>query len=821
MSGMSRAEILAWMSGKTKTLGWNSIVSYDRSRVNKILGDEYVLKTGEGNIVDPMSGPAEVLGGVVEVSNLTLGNPLMSFYDSTLNDSKVNLQMPLMGGSFTTYEGADEEQYHVVEYNTIQPGDELFVDMIVSLSNTQGTVNDKGEVLLNLGEAVDWKVNFGDSEDVENALGIFIQNEYTNAPAENKKYLLGMVDPNGDSPLTPVSFAIRTQPEPDNDNGGGAVVMFIKTKADESSADPGLPIETSDFEYLIPNDVDGNGVAIYSSSVLIKSNTIFEDILSHHYVAINGNGLTCSVAGVDASPDAAKKISGTSGFISCDSFFCHEEGYYADGREYIKEIKTSDSGGSTTFAQAKFPATELDVGPRNNMLYVPWNFTYDQPTYCYTWVEPDEYDPNGETTYVTGTTQMDSNAWYESTPTVETGNIVKFVVTSSGGDVTASDVDWMLTPGAGMGNGLVNSWVNTIDDVLAVAIDNFSRAPIDGIDVFTLSNLLFPGQDVLQLKDSALPGDLACFGNINPALTSYMLDPVQKTVAVNSSTTFVLKDGSGAAVSGAVWSVQAVNGGISGSINSTTGIYTAPASISPGMTTHQDIVKAVFNGITSQSLVTVVNGMQVTPAFKKVTSYDTAMPEEGKVLLSATNMENASSIQWEIELVDGVPGLGSLEPHADGSHKIWFIPPTEAAMGSRELTCAIVKAVDTATLQESRSSILTHASGDTLEVIVKHMKEDTTFDVYFPLLSSGQAATMGLFIDGEENEYPQYFTWKVESGGGTLETLPPVVGGDGQEFARWAYRAPVDVIDSCAVITVSRNMEGMQLSGYAVIPQAR
>ncbi|EOC9367811.1 hypothetical protein ACJCHP_004516 [Enterobacter asburiae] len=783
MSGMSRAEILAWMSGKTKTLGWNSIVSYDRSRVNKVLGDEYVLKTGEGNIVDPMSGPAEVLGGVVEVSNLTLGNPLMSFYDSTLNDSKVNLQMPLMGGSFTTYEGADEEQYHVVEYNTIQPGDELFVDMIVSLSNTQGTVNDKGEVLLNLGEAVDWKVNFGDSEDVENALGIFIQNEYTNAPEENKKYLLGMIDINGDDPLTPVSFAIRTQPEPESDNGGGAVVMFIKTKADESAADPGLPIETSDFEYLIPNDVDESGNGLYSGSVLIGSKTLFEDILSPHYKYSNGGTVSFLTKNLNGEENSSKMLVGNDGYIlanSVEKFWGYDDGISGAPMWYWQYLRTWVSGGDLSVAhQGQVPSQGVSIFPSDNNLRSTWSFSYPQPTSgsLTMLLTPDR--PEYETGNVTATA---ADAWYEAKTTVDKNNIVRFEKIAENNNVSVSGTEWLYNSSQNYDHGMIDQYIGDLQWYLHVAVDQFQNTPIPGIDVFTLSNLLFPGQDVLQLKDSALPGDLACFGNINPALTSYMLDPVQKTVAVNSSTTFVLKDGSGAAISGAVWSVQAVNGGISGSINSTTGVYTAPVSISPGMTTHQDIVKAVFNGITSQSLVTVVNGMQVTPAFKKVTSYDTAMPEEGKVLLSATNMENASSIQWEIELVDGVPGLGSLEPHADGSHKIWFIPPTEEAMGSKELTCAIVKAVDTATLQESRSSILTHASGDTLEVIVKHMKEDAAFDVYFPLLSSGQAATMGLFIDGEENEYPQNFTWKVESGGGTLETLPPVVGGGGKNW---------------------------------------
>lgn len=819
MSRMSRAELLAWMSGKTKTLGWNSIVSYDRSRVNKILGDEYVLKTGEGNIVDPMSGPAEVLGGVVEVSNLTLGNPLVSFYNSTLNDSKVNLQMPLMGGRFTTYEGADEEQYRVVQYNTIQPGDELFVDMVVSLSHTQGTVSEQGEVLLNLGSAVDWTVNYGDSEDVENALGSFIQNEYINAPEENKKYVFGMIDINGDDPLTPVSFAIRTQPEPDDNNGGGAVVMFIRTKANTGGTDGSLPTDTSDFMYLIPDDTDGDGNRRYSGSVIVESNTVFENILQNQYEAANGNTISFSVESIDSTENAARKLKGENGYVVGEGLYVQRTLPVGENLSWTYIASFKVGGNPVQMYPAEIPGKSVTISPVNNELRVEWAFDYLQPNTC-----GDKADNGSVEEYFIGNTGVRSNnTWYSSTPNVnQTNNIVTFGVVASNINIDGYGMEWMMENHPGdpaMSQELVSYWEECLHNILGEAVDKFSRTPLPGIDVFTLSNLLFPGQEVLQLKDAAIPGDLVCFGQINPALTSYRLDPLQQVVALNGSTTFVLKDGSGAEVSGATWSVEAVNGGAVGGI-STTGDYIAPDNHNPGMTSTQNIVKAVCNGITSQSVVTVVSGMQVIPAFKKVTSYDIAIPEQEKVLLSATTLGNASDIRWEIEQVDGLPGLGSLETHADGPNKIWFIPPTEEAMGKLELTCTLVKAVDTATLQESRSSILTHASGDTLEVIVKNMKEDASFDVYFPLLSSGQSAPMGLFIDGEENEYPQNFTLKVESGGGTLETLPPVVGGDGQQFSRWAYRAPVDIVDSCAVITVSRNVDGMQFSGYAVIPQA-
>ncbi|KVZ86947.1 hypothetical protein WL22_28625 [Burkholderia ubonensis] len=62
---MTRDELLAWMDGKSVTLGWNVIVSYDRSRINHLLAYQYVSKTGTGNVLLPISGDESLTNAYV------------------------------------------------------------------------------------------------------------------------------------------------------------------------------------------------------------------------------------------------------------------------------------------------------------------------------------------------------------------------------------------------------------------------------------------------------------------------------------------------------------------------------------------------------------------------------------------------------------------------------------------------------------------------------------------------------------------------------------------------------------------------------------
>ncbi|MDD0974271.1 hypothetical protein [Pseudomonas fontis] len=190
------------------------------------------------------------------------------------------------------------------------------------------------------------------------------------------------------------------------------------------------------------------------------------------------------------------------------------------------------------------------------------------------------------------------------------------------------------------------------------------------IDTFVLRNLLFPGENALQLSQAFVPGDLAVYGEIDPLRTATVLSPSRRIVGANSKIQFSL-DPQPQAVT---WSAKDVDGGVVlGDVITPQGLFTAPArdKLSDGMLTVLVTATAELNGkkdVRSSSLVTVVESMiAVNPIFSSCGA--------GKsVELSAVSMDGAalkwsvvSSIGSTLKAVEGKPNEYILIAGATGN----------------------------------------------------------------------------------------------------------------------------------------------------------
>jgi hypothetical protein len=53
--------------------------------------------------------------------------------------------------------------------------------------------------------------------------------------------------------------------------------------------------------------------------------------------------------------------------------------------------------------------------------------------------------------------------------------------------------------------------------------------PFNDINVFAVNHILFPAQNINTLQAAYAPGDLVIFGDIAPALTSLVVEPLTTT----------------------------------------------------------------------------------------------------------------------------------------------------------------------------------------------------------------------------------------------------------------------------------------------------
>jgi hypothetical protein len=73
----TKNDIINKLSEKTKTLGWDAVVAYDRDKINHLLEQQYISKLAEDSHFHPVSWTS--VNQLLQFENLTLSAPLISF----------------------------------------------------------------------------------------------------------------------------------------------------------------------------------------------------------------------------------------------------------------------------------------------------------------------------------------------------------------------------------------------------------------------------------------------------------------------------------------------------------------------------------------------------------------------------------------------------------------------------------------------------------------------------------------------------------------------------------------------------------------------
>jgi hypothetical protein len=603
--------ILAWMQGRTVTQGWDVVCAIAYDKINEWFLEQYVdrLLNGENAVITasvPQAGNISV-----QATDLTLGPPLISF-SPTLPPNTVGLTVNFLSGQVSVVQ-VNGAVTTVLSTQVITPGDDYALTGYVPLASVQGEVENGHDVVIDVRNGASFAANLGMPEGAQTLLGQFMQNWLVNN-MQGYKYRLGTLvyDDNGTNLKPAGTFQFATQIDATDKTDTGRLLLFIPT-----TYNPGGGSQTS----LGLADIVPQGC---STALIISSQVLFQNILKSFYE------ITFSKFGVQASAsqkgqDAPYTLSLTAGSVNLGN-----QAYSFD----YSISKGSVFSGQDTLLQGKKPEpvvisvsnTQLQVS--NNNLVISGKLQWQQD------LAIGASYPRSEGVHAWASTTMTATVDGQMTVSVTAVKDVVSLRGKPGVGVTfdASQISSDTT--------FADSWnnlANIISSASQTGLEAFFDVPLPEVNAFAVSNLLFPGKNILDFQSVYLPGDIVIFGDV--ATPGVVVSPGSATLGPAQTQQFSATTGSGEAVQ---WSASA--GTISAS-----GLYTAPAAV-----TQVQIDQVIATGQPSHdaaaALVTLVpRGAQISPSFALM--QPPTAPQQFSATLSGAPSQQ---VTWSMEPQIGI-----------------------------------------------------------------------------------------------------------------------------------------------------------------------
>ncbi len=276
MSSNSLTDLLVKLQAKSPMLGWGAIAAFSRSHLNTMLERQFVEGFSAAHLIMPFSGeiPLNESGtAVVQLSSVVFGPPRLSFDRAELGNRKATLSIELVGGDFVELDRMAGRGEELRASSRLTEGMGFELTMEIDLRAVGSETDHTGRVLISAENGRKPTCNLVTSPVPQMMLGEVLLAHVLKQPQFKTQYTLAVADAGNYAPLSPIDFEITTQPAPgatraDAENAGdGAVLIFMKLRGLKSEY-TSLPVEGSDFPYLIPDDAGPDG-PLYSASLVI------------------------------------------------------------------------------------------------------------------------------------------------------------------------------------------------------------------------------------------------------------------------------------------------------------------------------------------------------------------------------------------------------------------------------------------------------------------------------------------------------------------------------------------------------------------------
>jgi hypothetical protein len=616
MSGNSLGTLLAWMKDQSQLLGWGAIVALERDKVNRLLTQEYIARVGNDACLPAITGAVVMVENqsMEYLQNFILDVPRLSFENADLNDSKAMLSLAIIGGSQIMMEKSGVA-WRPCKVSWIEPveGPTLYLDLV--LNEVVGNVDDDGRVILDLSKSENFRLTFAQTANEQRLGGGFFQTLFSQLPDEQRVYPLGKIDRGTSELMRPQSFALRTQANSavvrdstSPDVGRGAILVLVCMSGSQEGNYPGA---NSGFKYLIPDDagkdysatvVFGRGRLVMALLVSSVAEALGSDSFRYDY---NDNKELVSATALGGE----LYIPGCSAeYVSSDQ---NEVFVYSLGYEAFR------------MQAANALVVQVKVG-RGEGLSVQWAGAGESALFGGI---DGVYYPYGTITYAFSVV-----AEYELVDQAGGGalertsfNTALDIVLPEIEDMRRGDVKG-LPPGPSWGF-LKNKLIELISEqnvetIIESALNQHFSVSLP-INKFVEESIKLNFGQVLQGTDIRAPYDIGFFGQINPTLTSFVVNPMQPLMKHGAAQQFTTEP----TVTGLDWSVESLTSGPgnTGSIDSS-GLYRAPAAelIEGDFARVRVTATDPGTGYSSSALATIVlNELTVNPLIQTCGINDT------------------------------------------------------------------------------------------------------------------------------------------------------------------------------------------------------
>ena len=575
------ADVLKAMTNHSVTLGWDVVVAYDASSVNDLFAQQYVQNVAADQDLPPITTSLSPAPGVtVKFVDLTLGPPLISF-NAGLAAQDANVEMSFVSGQVVTLAETTGGDQYLTGLQTVMPGDQLALQMVVTLAQVTGQVK-KQVVTADLKNASSFKAHVVGGTTQAVYLGQYFQTLFSKAPSSLEYELGTIVTGTGTADLVPASFDIQTQAG-SGSGSEGAVLLFVATTYNPGGGNlPGA----KPFPNLIP---DGFGTA-----VIVGSKTLFGNIIEGHYKSTLKGAPTFTVDQVSGtSPSSYLVFTGGGADIGV------VKGSTDPGGPGFYSFWSGTQGtwmlGNPGYQNVVVPYQGLTVAPGNDALTLNWTNTFSQR---WTGSYMSKYGGQASSSNL----DLTISAKLTAGASVSAADEVSFSGSGGTPSITFAESSWFSMWG---GKGALRNKAGfAIADEVKPVLGQVVNLDLPQVNAFSVSHLLFPSDNALALSAAHVPGDLALFGKIQPSQTAFAVAPLQATLAPKQTQKFSVSGGQSVK-----WTINPQIGTIAQD-----GTYTAPSVTAA--TTVVVTAKATSGGALATGVVTVVpSPLAVSPAF--------------------------------------------------------------------------------------------------------------------------------------------------------------------------------------------------------------
>ncbi len=630
----SMSQLLQWLAGRPRTFDWSAILAYDRDRSNVVLRQEYIERFDAGSYLPPYTELVPTTDGTAEyVHDYVFDAARLSFVNASLDDSRVLLSQQVIGGAQLSLSRSSLGASQVDKVFSLDALDGPRLESSALLADSKGYVNLAGKVVLDISTGVLPRLLFAGSEAEREDSGSHFQHRFASLDAERRLLVLNELYAGSGHFLQPVNFVIRTHAAPDNRTpgtrayGSGAVLVFITLHGESNGSSP---VHDDDMPFLIP---DG-----HSASLLMGQDFFVRQIIARgakascnagsafRYELIREPDRRIREMRVTQALTTLHGMSGASEFF--DTIWIREIALDLVGQgstyRYFFEndgLTMDLSGGGPVYMELKLRSGEFRVGRAQAIWMVRQQFKL--------LVDPASGDVG---------LSLD----------VENSSMTLFMM--AGDFQSYPPIHEHFREVSEFGR----ATLRTLFDMMVRVMVETSAA----VDVFRRGSLLFRGDNAITLHSAHLPCDLALFGDVSPAHSDFMIEPLEPLMGPGNKLQFNVTPPR----MGVTWSLHGLPGEdvALGSITQD-GIYIAPQLADIAGYQVRIKVRATLGVHTSTALVTVVvRDITVNPV---VQVCDTRQER----LLSAGTLGDGK-LTWRIADPASGSSIAS-EPDADGFHR--------------------------------------------------------------------------------------------------------------------------------------------------------